>query len=285
LLAAFVSVTDAVSAAVQIGRQVTGVQIGVHQGACVAANVAGRLEYAGQMVDLACGLARAGRPGEIVASLDVGRAAGVTGLLQAAGLRLDDALIPLPDVQEAVPVIRALPPDPASPQPALPTPSLAPASLMESPPLLGVTALRDWLARRHGPLRFDYRPDSYAGERIDAVVASYAAALDRILAFIGRGELEVIVRDEQDEDRPINVLSEGDYVGELSFLRGVPRTATLRARTPTELYVLRRLDVDQLLARLDLGLLAEHPELLGQLEATAQARLDETVAHLATLPA
>ena len=63
------------------------------------------------------------------------------------------------------------------------------------------------------------------------------------------------------------------------------RTATLRARTPTELYVLRRLDVDQLLARLNLGLLTEHPELMDQLEATAQARLDETAARLATLPA
>jgi ATP-binding cassette subfamily B protein len=186
LLAAFASVTDAVSAAVQLRRDVSGLQIGVHHGACVAANVAGRLEYAGQTVELADGLARAGQPGEIVASLDVGRAVGVASLLQASGLRLDDALLHLPGVQEAVPAIRALPPDPASPQPALPDPVDAPASLTENPTLLGATALRDWLARRHGPLRFDFRPDSYAGERIDAIVAAYAATLDRILAFVGR---------------------------------------------------------------------------------------------------
>ena len=105
------------------------------------------------------------------------------------------------------------------------------------------------------------------------------------LFIIGRGELEVIVRDEQGEDRPINVLSEGDYVGEISFLRRTPRTATVRAQTNVEVHILRRLDVDQLLARLDLGLLTEHPELLRQLEATAQARLEATAAHLATLPA
>ena len=74
---------------------------------------------------------------------------------------------------------------------------------------------------------------------------------------------------------------EGDYVGEISFLRGVPRTATLRARTPTELYVLRRLDFDQLLARLDGGALAPHADLMTQIEATAQARLDDTAARLA----
>jgi ATP-binding cassette subfamily B protein len=105
------------------------------------------------------------------------------------------------------------------------------------------------------------------------------------LFIIGRGELEVLVRDEQGVDRLMNVLGEGDYVGEISFLRGVPRTATLRARTQTELYVLRRLDVDQLLARLDTGLLAHHADVLSQIEATAQARLDATTTRLATLSA
>ena len=100
------------------------------------------------------------------------------------------------------------------------------------------------------------------------------------LFIIGRGELEVLVRDEQGDDSLVNVLGEGDYVGEISFLRGVPRTATLRARTRTELYVLRRLDVDQLLASLDAGLLAQQSDVLTQIEATAQARLDDTAARL-----
>ena len=101
------------------------------------------------------------------------------------------------------------------------------------------------------------------------------------LFIIGRGELEVLARDEQGQERLVNVLGEGDHVGELSFPRGVPRTATLRARTPTELYVLRRLDVDQLLASLDAGLMGEQSNLLTQIEATAQARLDENSARLA----
>jgi CRP-like cAMP-binding protein len=101
------------------------------------------------------------------------------------------------------------------------------------------------------------------------------------LFIIGRGELEVLVREESGEERLVNVLGEGDYVGEISFLRGVPRTATLRARSQTELYVLRRLDFDQLLARLDANLLTEQGGLLTEIEATAQARLDENSARVA----
>jgi len=172
-LAAFTAPTDAVAAGLRLQRTHPDARIGVTLGACVAVNVDGRLEYLGRTVDLAGGLARAGRAGELTVSLDACRAAGVMDRLNTAGLGLDDALIRLSDPDEAVPVVRIGPGSGAS---------FDRVGLS----LPGPTLLHDWLARRHGPLRFDYHPDSYAGERIDGIVAAYAAALDRIVGFLGR---------------------------------------------------------------------------------------------------
>jgi adenylate cyclase len=188
VLATFSSAADAVAAGLRIQRHVPGARIGIHQGACVVANVDGRLGYVGRTVDVAGGLARASHPGEIVASLDVCRSAGAASLLQAAGVSLDDALLQLPEAGDPVPVFRITP---LAVAPVLAAPSAASDSLATSdqaPVLPGASVLRDWLARRHGPLLFDYRPGSYAGERIDAVAAAYASALDRIVAFLGRAE-------------------------------------------------------------------------------------------------
>ena len=73
------------------------------------------------------------------------------------------------------------------------------------------------------------------------------------LFILGRGEVEVVVADEDGQERVVNVLGEGDFFGEISFLRRTPRTATVRARTLTELHVLRRLDFDHLLEHLGEG--------------------------------
>ena len=161
LLATFSSASDAVAAGLRIQRTVPDARIGVHQGACVAANVDGRLEYLGETVDVAVGLARASQPGEMISSLDACRVDGAMHLLR------------IPESAAPIPVVRI-------------TSGTSPFADESASAPSGASALRDWLVRRHGPLRFDYCPGSYAGERIDAIVAAYAAALDRIMAFLGR---------------------------------------------------------------------------------------------------
>jgi CRP-like cAMP-binding protein len=94
------------------------------------------------------------------------------------------------------------------------------------------------------------------------------------LFVLGRGEVEVVLEEDEGNERIINFLHEGDYFGEISFLRRVPRTATVRARTAAELHILRRQDFDQLLANLP-------PEITAHLDRTAQDRIDATRAQLA----
>jgi CRP-like cAMP-binding protein len=96
------------------------------------------------------------------------------------------------------------------------------------------------------------------------------------LYIIGRGEVEVVVTDELGQERAVNVLGEGDYFGEISFLRRTPRSATVRARTATELHLLRRLDFDYLLERLDTKVVTD-------IEETARARIADTRAKLEML--
>jgi ATP-binding cassette, subfamily B, bacterial len=96
------------------------------------------------------------------------------------------------------------------------------------------------------------------------------------LFIIGRGEVEIVVHDDEGTEQIVATLSEGDYFGEISFLRRTPRTATVRARTPTELHVLRRVDFDLLLGRLGESTL-EH------MEGMARERLEDTRRKLAKL--
>jgi ABC-type multidrug transport system fused ATPase/permease subunit len=94
------------------------------------------------------------------------------------------------------------------------------------------------------------------------------------LFIIGRGEVEIVVADEDGNERIVNTLSEGDKFGEISFLRRIPRTATVRAQTHVEVHILRRLDFDALLDRL--GSVTLH-----HLEDTAKARIEDTRQKLA----
>jgi CRP-like cAMP-binding protein len=50
-------------------------------------------------------------------------------------------------------------------------------------------------------------------------------------------------------ERRVNQLTEGDYFGELLLLSGEPRTATVRALTPLELYTMSQADFTALLER------------------------------------
>jgi ATP-binding cassette subfamily B protein len=96
------------------------------------------------------------------------------------------------------------------------------------------------------------------------------------LFIIGRGDVEIIVTDDEGNERIVNIVGEGGYVGEISFLHRTPRTATVRAQTNVEVHILRRLDFDALLERLGTGTFAH-------LEDTAQARIEDTRQKLAAL--
>jgi signal-transduction protein with cAMP-binding, CBS, and nucleotidyltransferase domain len=96
------------------------------------------------------------------------------------------------------------------------------------------------------------------------------------LFIIGRGDLEILVNDEEGIERVVAFLHEGDYTGEISFMRRIPRTATVRAQTNVEVHILRRLDFDALLERLG-------SVTLTHLEDTAQARIEDTRQKLAAV--
>lgn len=96
------------------------------------------------------------------------------------------------------------------------------------------------------------------------------------LYIIGRGEVEIVVADDEGHETIVNHLGEGDYVGEISFIRRTPRTATVRAVGNVELHILRRFDFDALLERLGAGTLSH-------LEETAQVRIEDTRQKLAAL--
>jgi cAMP-dependent protein kinase regulator len=59
---------------------------------------------------------------------------------------------------------------------------------------------------------------------------------------IGSGQVEVI-----EDGRTINVLGPGSYFGEVALLLDVPRTATVRARTPVRAYRLEREGFERLI--------------------------------------
>ena len=70
------------------------------------------------------------------------------------------------------------------------------------------------------------------------------------LYFLASGEVDVLVT-EDGRERRINTLTEGDYFGELALLVAEPRSATVRATKPTELYSLSQADFVSLLERDD----------------------------------
>ena len=74
------------------------------------------------------------------------------------------------------------------------------------------------------------------------VVVEEGAPGDR-LHIIVRGKIEVLKRDPAGRMRRLAVLADGDFFGEIALLEAVPRTATVRTRTPCLMLALDRDDV------------------------------------------
>ena len=69
------------------------------------------------------------------------------------------------------------------------------------------------------------------------------------LYIVKDGEAEVVARGDDGQEKELATLSKNDYFGEIALLRDVPRTATVRARGPVQLYALGREDYENLLGR------------------------------------
>src|SRR5207245_2689994 len=64
--------------------------------------------------------------------------------------------------------------------------------------------------------------------------------------IVHTGEVEVLM-----EGRPVRTLGPAAYFGEVALLHDIPRTASVRARVPTQLFSLDRSAFQDLLARAD----------------------------------
>jgi CRP-like cAMP-binding protein len=84
--------------------------------------------------------------------------------------------------------------------------------------------------------------------------------------LICRGQVEVL----SDSGGVIATLKEGDIFGELAVLLGEKRTATVRAKTPCDLFVLEKNDFNRILR--------EHEHFAQAIRAIAQQRFEKVVA-------
>jgi hypothetical protein len=94
------------------------------------------------------------------------------------------------------------------------------------------------------------------------------------LYMVKDGEAEVAAGGEGEREVAVATLSKHDHFGEIALLRDVPRTATVRARGPLELYSLSREDFQELLERSE--------DLKSAMTGTSDARYLETHNRLLT---
>jgi len=84
------------------------------------------------------------------------------------------------------------------------------------------------------------------------------------LYIVVQGKVAVSRADAENEKVQIAVLSDGDYFGEMALLKGEPRNATVRARTPCVFLTLDREQFDKLLD--------DAPGLRGEFDAQVERR-------------
>ena len=90
------------------------------------------------------------------------------------------------------------------------------------------------------------------------------------LHIIVRGKIEVLKRDSRGRMWRLAVLDDGDFFGEIALLHGVPRTATVRTRTPCLMLALER--------EAFLDLLRSTPDIRARVEQVAESRREAQAA-------
>ena len=83
--------------------------------------------------------------------------------------------------------------------------------------------------------------------------------------FICRGNLEVI----DDSNNAVHTLSDGDFFGEIGILMSTARTATVKAKTRCDLFMLSKTDFSRILQ--------DHPQFAQSMMGVAKERYDVTV--------
>ena len=69
------------------------------------------------------------------------------------------------------------------------------------------------------------------------------------LYIVERGQVDVLAANPAGGQRRLAILRAGEHFGEMALLYDVPRSATVRARTPVQLYSLNKADFQELLLR------------------------------------
>jgi ABC-type multidrug transport system fused ATPase/permease subunit len=102
------------------------------------------------------------------------------------------------------------------------------------------------------------------------VIINEGDVADR-LYIVHKGQVEVLAYDPAGQQRRLNTLREGDHFGETALLYDAPRTATIRALTPVQLYSLSKEDFHTLIAAVP-GLREMLQEIKTQRDETSAAR-------------
>lgn len=66
-------------------------------------------------------------------------------------------------------------------------------------------------------------------------------------AFVTVGQLEVVKKDINNKEKVVSILSKGSAIGELALLDGMPRSATVRAKSAASVTVLDRKGLDAII--------------------------------------
>lgn len=77
------------------------------------------------------------------------------------------------------------------------------------------------------------------------------------VCFVVEGTLRVFKRTDDGRESSIATLSEGQSVGEMAIIDGLPRSATVKSLTPSSLLLLKRDDFNRLLET--------HPEIAAKI--------------------
>jgi CRP-like cAMP-binding protein len=92
------------------------------------------------------------------------------------------------------------------------------------------------------------------------------------LFVVVEGTVEVMLRRDDGNDWPVDTMSKGAVVGEMSLLTGEPRTATVRAVTGVTVYEIGRRQYEPLLRA--------RPQLIDDLARIVEARLRDRAKRL-----